>query len=193
MMESNNGMAGGTEPSMDSMDQMDGGMTGSTESRSLVDRGKDQVRTRVDDQKAKVARTLSSVASSLKTSSLDMQTGDAAAIGNVVDRVADQVERAANYLERSNAEEIVGGVERFARRNPALFIGAAFAVGLLGARFLKSSSRMQISSFEGGVDTPGMYGDREVPTTPIGGADLSTGTTGTGTVTGSSDLSTGLE
>jgi hypothetical protein len=189
-METNNGMAGGTEPSMD---QMDGGMTGSTESRSLVDRGKEQVRTRVDDGKAKVARTLGSVASSLKTSSLDMQTGEAAAIGNVVERVADQVERAADYLERSDMNEIVGGVERFARRNPALFIGAAFAVGILGARFLKSSSRAQLSSFEGGTDTPGVYGDREVTATPIGGADLATGTTGTGSVTGSSDLSTGLE
>jgi hypothetical protein len=158
-----------------------------------VDRGKEQVRTRVDDGKARVARTLSSVASSLKNSSTEMQTGDAAAIGGVVDRVADQIDRAANYLERSNAEEIVGGVERFARRNPALFIGAAFAVGVIGARFLKSSSRGQLSSFEGGVDAPGTFGDREVPTTRIGGADLATGSTGTGTVTGSSDLSTGLE
>jgi hypothetical protein len=190
MMETNNGMAGGAEPSMS---QGDEGTMGTTESRGIMDRGKEQVRTRVDDGKARVARTLGSVASSLKTSSMDMQTGDAAAIGNVVERVADQVERAANYLEQSDMGEIVGGVERFARRNPALFIGAAFAVGMLGARFLKSSSRMQISSFEGGVDTPGLYGDREVPTTPIGGADLSTGTSGKGTVTGSSDLSTGLE
>ena len=189
-METNNGMTGGAESSMN---QADTGMTGSTESRGLVDRGKEQVRTRVDDGKAKVARTLSSVASSLKESSLDMQTGDAAAIGGVVERVATQVERAADYLERSDMEEIVGGVERFARRNPALFIGAAFAVGVLGARFLKSSARGQVASFSGGVDAPGAFGDREVPTTRIGGADLATGTTGTGSVTGSSDLSTGLE
>jgi hypothetical protein len=190
MMETNNGMAGGTEPSMS---QGEGGMTGSTESRSLMDRGKDQVRTRVDDGKARVARTLSSVASSLKTSSTDMQTGDAAAIGGVVERVADQIDRAADYLERSEMEDIVGGVERFARRNPALFIGAAFAVGVLGARFLKSSSRASLPSYEGGTDAVGTFGDREIPTTRIGGADLATGSTGTGTVTGSSDLSTGLE
>ena len=30
--------------------------------------------------------------------------------------------------------------QRLARRQPALFVGGAFALGLLGARFLKSSS-----------------------------------------------------
>ncbi len=188
-METNNGMAGGTEPSMST----ERDVTGSMESRGLVEKGKEQVRTRVDDGKARIARTLGSVASSLKTSSTDMQTGDAAPIGGVVERVADQIDRAANYLERSSADEIVGGVERFARRNPALFIGAAFAVGVLGARFLKSSARMSVTSLEGGIDAQGSFGDREVPTTPIGSADLATGSTGTGTVTGSSDLSTGLE
>ena len=79
----------------------------------------------MDEGKTRVARTLSSVASSLKTGSSEMQTGDAAAIGGVVERVADQIDRAANYLERSEVDEIVSGVERFARRNPALFIGAA--------------------------------------------------------------------
>lgn len=170
-METNDGMAGGTEPAMN---QGGDGMAGSTGSLGLVDRGKEQVRSRVDDGKARVARTLGAVASSLKTSSTDMQTGDAAAIGGMVERVANQVERAASYLERSDVDELVGGVERFARRNPALFIGAAFAVGVIGARFLKSS-RGGTATFGGGVDSPGLYGDREVPTTPVGGADLTTG------------------
>lgn len=189
-METNSGMVGGTEPSMN---QDQDAMAGGTESRGLVDKGKDRVRTTVDDGKARVARTLSSVATSLKTSSSEMQAGEAAAIGGVVERLADQVDRAATYLEQSDVNEIVGGVERFARRNPALFIGAAFAVGVLGARFLKSSARTQIASFDSGVDAMGQFGDREVPTTPIGGADLATGTSGTGTVSRSSDLGTGLE
>ena len=189
-METNSGMTGGTEPSLN---QGQDAMAGGAQSRGLVDQGKERVRTTVDDGKARVARTLSSVATSLKSSSSEMQMGDAAAIGGVVERVADQVERAANYLEQTDASEIVGGVERFARRNPALFIGAAFAVGVLGARFLKSSATMQVGALDSGIDATGQFGDREVRTTPIGGADLATGTSGTGTVSGSSDLATGLE
>jgi hypothetical protein len=36
---------------------------------------------------------------------------------------------------------MVRNVEDFARRQPALFIGGAFMLGLLGARFLKSSAQ----------------------------------------------------
>ena len=35
--------------------------------------------------------------------------------------------------------ELMDDVNRFARRQPALFVGAAFAAGALAARFLKSS------------------------------------------------------
>lgn len=179
-MEANSGISG-TEPTMS--------QTTGAESQGLMDRGKEKVRSTVDDGKARVARTLSSVASSLKDSSASMQDGDAAAIGGVVDRVADQIDRAASYLERTEADQIVDGVQQFARRNPALFIGAAFAVGVLGARFLKASSPSVGSLDASGA--PAGFLEREVPTTrPIGSADLGSST---GTISGPSDLATGLE
>ena len=162
-----------------------------SDARSLVDRGKERVRTTVDDGKTRVARSLGTVAIALKDSGRQME-GEAAPVGTVVERVADQLDRAANYLERSNVDEIVSGVERFARRNPALFLGAAFAVGVLGARFLKAS-RTDVVALEGGADASGTFGDREVRTQPVGAADLATGTSGTGTVTGPNDLTTGLD
>lgn len=187
-METNTGTVGGAEPSMNETENR--GIN--AQARNLIDRGKESVRSTADDNKARVARTLSSVATSLKSSSAEMQSGDAAAVGNVVERMADQIDRAANYLERSDVDEIVGGVERFARRNPALFIGAAFAVGVLGARFLKSS-RTDVVSYEANTGPSSGFGDREVRSTPIGGADLAAGSAGTGTVADSRDLSTGLE
>lgn len=180
-MEANTGTSG-TEPTT--------GQGAGAESQGLMDRGKEKVRTSVDDGKARVARTLSSVASSLKDSSASMHDGDAAAIGGVVERVADQIDRAANYLERTDADQIVDGVQQFARRNPALFIGAAFAVGVLGARFLKAS-RPSVGSLDGS-GAPAGFLEREVPTTrPIGSADL--GTTAPGSTTGAADLAAGLE
>ena len=179
-METNGGAVGGTEPS--STQTSAAGQAGSP---GLIDRGKERVRTSVDESKTRVARTLSSVASSLKDSSTQMRDGDAAPVGDVVGRFADQIDRAADYIERSEVDEIVRGVEGFARRNPALFLGAAFAVGVLGARFLKSS-RSNLVLYEGGTDAPG-YLDREVPTSRVGAADLSTGAPATGT-TGSADV-----
>jgi hypothetical protein len=62
--------------------------------------------------------------------------------------------------------------QRLARRQPALFVGGAFAVGLLGARFLKSSAQRDddendyTRDYSGGSYVPrtsNAYGNR-VPT-----------------------------
>ena len=65
--------------------------------------------------------------------------------GNQV--VADYIKRAADGLERFSGamrdrdlSSLMGDAEDFARRQPAVFIGAGVAVGFLLARFLRSSS-----------------------------------------------------
>jgi predicted AlkP superfamily pyrophosphatase or phosphodiesterase len=55
-------------------------------------------------------------------------------------QVADRVERASTYLEEHDLDELMVEAEDFARRQPELFIGGAFTLGLLAARFLKSSA-----------------------------------------------------
>lgn len=170
-MEQNNGTVDSNEPRTDQATHM--GAPGA-EARNLLDRGRDRVRSSVDDGKSRIARSLGTVASSLKDSSRQLRDGEDATVGAYVERVADQLDRAAGYLERSDVEELVQGARRFAHRNPALFLGAAFAVGVLGARFLKSSGS-RISPYEGGGVSPGGVSDREVPTTRVGSADMPTG------------------
>jgi hypothetical protein len=51
------------------------------------------------------------------------------------------VERLSGYLRSNSVSDMVSGVEEFARRQPAIFIGSACMLGLLAARFLKSSAR----------------------------------------------------
>jgi hypothetical protein len=55
------------------------------------------------------------------------------------DSLAKQVEQVSTYLEQKDLRDVLKDVEGFARRNPAVFIGGAFALGILAARFLKSS------------------------------------------------------
>ena len=43
--------------------------------------------------------------------------------------------------------ELLSDAQQLARRRPALFVGAAFAIGVLGARFLKSSAADDNSRF----------------------------------------------
>jgi uncharacterized membrane protein YgcG len=70
----------------------------------------------------------------------DEQTGITNTAAEYGDTLAQQIEKISQYFERSDVRVMVRDVETFARRNPAVFIGGAFAVGLLAARFLKSSN-----------------------------------------------------
>ena len=56
-----------------------------------------------------------------------------------VESAADKVEAASDYIQHRTLGQIIGDVENFARREPALFFGGSFLLGLLGGRFLKSS------------------------------------------------------
>jgi len=57
-----------------------------------------------------------------------------------VGKVADQVDRLSDYVANAQLDDVVQSTESFARREPLIFLGGAFALGLLGARFLKSSA-----------------------------------------------------
>jgi hypothetical protein len=62
------------------------------------------------------------------------------AVAPYIDRVTDRIERFAADLNGKDVEELLGEVQRFARRRPAIAVGISFALGLAVARFLKSSS-----------------------------------------------------
>jgi hypothetical protein len=91
--------------------------------------------------KTQVAETLHAVNQSLLISGQQLRDRNQQNVSRYVDQLADRVQRAASYLQNTDVSEIVDSTEQFARRRPALFLGGAFALGLLGARFLKSSRR----------------------------------------------------
>jgi hypothetical protein len=101
----------------------------------------------LNSQKAKAADGLGCVAQALRRSGEQLRTQDPSTpVQHYVSSAADQVERLSGYLRESSVSDMVNGLEQFARRQPALFIGGAFMLGLLGARFLKSSGRSDTSS-----------------------------------------------
>jgi hypothetical protein len=53
---------------------------------------------------------------------------------------AQKLQQAARYFETSDLSTMRRDAENFARRNPAVFLGGAFLLGMLAARFLKSGS-----------------------------------------------------
>jgi hypothetical protein len=105
----------------------------------VVGQAKQQVASKIEDQREKAAQGLNSVAGAIRQTTEGLRERDQLGVTPYVEGLADQVERFSDYILSSNVGQLVGEVEGFARREPAIFLGGAFLLGLVGARFLKSS------------------------------------------------------
>lgn len=109
--------------------------------------------TMLEEQKSSLSAGLSTVANSVRKVGEDLKGAEAPGIAKYAveysDAAAQKIEQAANYFERKGVKDMYRDVEQFARANPAIFIGGAFAAGLLAARFLKSSNPEQLTKAAG--------------------------------------------
>ena len=103
----------------------------------LTTQAKDLVTKRVATTQERSSLELTGIAEALRQKGEELHDS---MLGPMVGRAADQVDRASAYLKDASLTDVVRSTERFARREPLLFIGGAFTLGLLCARFLKSSS-----------------------------------------------------
>src|SRR5947207_11852867 len=115
------------------------GRHNATGGAGLMDKVKDGAVSQLSTQKNRATDGIGSVAQAVRQSTQQLRDQQHDTIAQYVDQAAAQLERFSNALKEKNVSELLDDAQRFARRNPALFIGGAFAVGLLSARFFKSS------------------------------------------------------
>jgi hypothetical protein len=100
---------------------------------------KQNVTSRVDEQKNRAADGLGGIANVIHQAS-DQLRNDNEALAQFVDQAGEQLRRFADQIRQKGIGDMFDDVQSFARRRPALFIGGALLVGLGIARFLKSSA-----------------------------------------------------
>ena len=61
-------------------------------------------------------------------------------VSQYANQAAESLEQLAQSLQEQDLQSLIAGVNQFARRQPALFLGASVAVGFVAARFLRSKS-----------------------------------------------------
>jgi hypothetical protein len=115
-----------------------------------------QASSALSSQKDRAADGIKSVIDAVR------QTGESlreknGTIAGYADSAASQLERLSTQLRDRDVSELMDEVSAFARRQPALFIGGGVALGLVAARFLKSSApgRMNTSSGMSNAGTRG--------------------------------------
>ena len=105
----------------------------------LASRAADLGIRQADRGREMAASGLQNVADSIRRVSLDMEA-DQPQIATIADTAAEQADRVATYLRTTDARQVIGNVEDVARRQPFLFLGGAFLLGLAASRFLKAAS-----------------------------------------------------
>ena len=106
---------------------------------------KQNVTSRVDEQKNRAAEGLGGIANVFRTAGNELRSENEA-VAAYVDMASDQLRRFADQIRQKGVTDMLDDVNNFARRRPALFIGGAFLVGIGIARFLKSSAERQAFS-----------------------------------------------
>ena len=120
---------------------MDGNNT--TGGEGLMAKVREGATAQLGTQKDRATDGLGSVAQAVRQTTQRLRDEQHDTIARYVDEAANQVERLANHLRGKDVGELLRDAQRFAQRRPAVFIGSAFAIGLLGARFIKSSRDRQ--------------------------------------------------
>jgi len=125
--------------------------------RRVVDQAREQVSSKLGTQKDNAAAGLTSVAQALRQTGQTLREQDQTGVTSYIDSAASQVEHLSSYLQERDISQLVDDVEHFARRRPALFVGGALVLGILGARFLKSSRQQVDRSSEYPIVRREMY------------------------------------
>lgn len=116
----------------------------------IVGRVREQATAQLATQKTRATDGLGSVAEAVRETTRHLREGQHETVAHYAEQAADQIERFSQRLRNKDVGELMTDAQRLARQKPALFVGGAFALGLIGARFLKSSASDSHSSSYGG-------------------------------------------
>ena len=108
--------------------------------RETADSTKQQAGAVFHDQRDRVAGGAHAVADALRSSADSLRQSDSASVAGYFDQAAHRVEDLSRRLREEDFGSLMHTAQDYARRQPAVFLGASVAAGLALGRFLKSSS-----------------------------------------------------
>lgn len=111
------------------------------QAKNTFQQARERASSSIGESKNQVADQFGTIAQALRRTTEHLRSEDQQRIAGLTETVARQVDQVANYLRSKDARAMRQDLENVARRQPALVLGGALVLGLIGARFLKSSER----------------------------------------------------
>ena len=111
------------------------------QARSSLEQARNRASSSLGESKGQFADQFGSIAEALRRTTEHLRSSNQEGIAGVTDSIARQVDQVASYLRNKDATAMKNDLENLARRQPGLVMGGALVLGLMSARFLKSSQR----------------------------------------------------
>lgn len=121
------------------MEELNTGNAPALDPRSLMDQVKDGAASQLSVQKERATDGLGALVNAARHSSQALRDNQQPTIAHYVEKAGEQIENFTARLRDRDANDLLRDAQQFARERPAVFVGAAFALGVLAVRFLKSS------------------------------------------------------
>src|SRR5215213_11852364 len=150
------------------------------QAKNTFQQARDRASSSLGESKGQFAEQFGTMAVALRRTTEHLRSEDQQRIAGLTDTVARQVEQVADYLRNKDARAMRQDLENLARRQPALMIGGALVLGLIGARFLKSSERRGTGRYGDGqrYGRERSFGYTDCNQPYVGGSEIGGGYTG---------------
>jgi len=162
-----------------------GGGTSGGQGTPVMEQAAEQVTSRMDMGKEYVVEAVTGVAQALRQTGQHLRDeGAQPTLAQYADRGAEQIETLGGYLRKRDTNQIMTDIEGFARRQPMVFAGSAFALGMLAVRFFRTESPATRQTPISGAATSygaSSYGAASPTPSPSMGRSTSTTTPGAAT------------
>jgi vacuolar-type H+-ATPase subunit E/Vma4 len=127
-----------------------------------------RVRDEVDRRSTEAGQQASSVADAFRQSAEQLRQQGKEGVAKPVEQVAERVQSAGSWLERSSGDDILRDVENFGRSKPMVVLAGGAVVGFALSRLLKASSTKRYQDSTYGAASSGGYGGTGTTSGPYG-------------------------
>jgi hypothetical protein len=125
--------------------------------QNLSGQAADQVRTQVDQRSTEAGERITATADDIRSVSESLREQGKDGPAKMADQLAERAERAGGYLRDADANQLLGDIEDFGRRQPWAVLAGAAVAGVAAARLLKASSRNRYQG-QGQITTGTVHG-----------------------------------
>ena len=108
------------------------------------------------DSKGQLAKQIAGLAKAFRSGSDTLRDEELGDFARLSDGAAERLEDLSDQLDR-NTDDLLGDLQDVAQERPVLFVGGLLTIGVLSARFLRSSQASSYDGYNGDYDTDFSY------------------------------------